>query len=89
MPDARKYQRAKRNLRKRLRRIVAECEQISRDIGWWNQNRNDAPPFDNGGDICAARLAREMLHLVETDQPIPAPLSNRLREQLEANARRR
>lgn len=85
-PDSEKYRQAKRRLRKFLRTTIAECEQIGRDIEWWNANRTDAPPFDRGGGICAARLANEILLLLETDQLIPIAKWERLREQLEANA---
>jgi len=32
--------------RKRLLRIIRDCQQIVNDIEWWNDNRLDAEPID-------------------------------------------
>lgn len=82
-------EKAKKRLLKNLRRVVAEYEQIARDIAWWNEYRTDAPPMDNGGDLVVAHLGREMIACVEADRPIPRELNNRWIEQVEANAGKR
>ena len=50
----------------RTRRIVAETDQLVRDIEWWNANRNDAPPFDVGRDKVTLKAARDYLAHLET-----------------------
>lgn len=80
------FLRAKRSIRKMCIRVIREMDQLRTDIESWNANRRDAPPFDAGGDIATAALARRLLNLVETDQPIPDELWNRFIEQAEANA---
>lgn len=86
MPDPTKFAAAKKRLIKGLRKIIRDCEQIGRDIEWWNANRLDAAPFDRGGDLCAAKLAKECLSLVESDQHLPDTLWARLQQQLRDNA---
>lgn len=85
-PDPKKFQAAKRNLRRTMRKIIAETEQLRRDIEWWNENRTDAAPFDVGGCIIAVKLAKEILDLVERDQYLPREKMLRLQEQLARNA---
>jgi hypothetical protein len=75
-------------LRKRLRKIIVEHEQIARDIASWNANRTDAAPIDNGGDLVVADLARQLLALVEADRPIPDALWQRFHRQWRENARK-
>lgn len=74
----------KRRLIRNLRKTAEELEQMARDMAWWNENRTDAPPFDNGGELVAADLARQMLQFVENDRPIPDSLSKRYFAQLHA-----
>lgn len=85
-PDPKKYAAAKKRLQHGLRKIIADAEQLGRDIAWWNQNRTDAPPFDRGGDLSTAALAKRCLALVEGNQPIPSGLWQRLNEQIRTNA---
>ena len=87
MPDPVKFAKAKKRLRRCLRKIVREHQQIRRDIEWWNEYRTDAAPFDVGGTIVAERLAQQCLDLVEAERPLPDSLWNQLTKQLEANAR--
>lgn len=84
--DPRKFAEAKNRLRRGLAKIIADAEQIGRDIAWWNQHRTDAAPFDRGGDLATAALAKKCLALVESNQPIPDELWQRLNRQMAANA---
>lgn len=86
MPDLNKFRNAKYRLIRVLRKLIAESEQIARDIAWWNKHRTDAPPFDNGGDLAYAALARQCLALAESNQPIPDELWDRLTAQARENA---
>ena len=61
------YEAAKGRLDKRLRRIVAEYQQIIVDIEWWNEHRTDAPPFDVGNDRLCLRAARHALACLRSD----------------------
>jgi hypothetical protein len=86
-PDERKYAIAKRRLRHFLRKIIGDLEELQADIAWWNEHRTDAAPFDAGGDLVAAHLARQVLDCVESDRLIPDELWDRLNVQLAANAK--
>ena len=81
-----KFLESKMRLRRMLRKVIADCEQLRTDIESWNENRPDAMPFDVGGDIALAALAREMLATVESEKPIPEAMWNRFIEPAEANA---
>jgi hypothetical protein len=87
MNDRSKRLACKRRLRAHLLGVIAEMEQLRRDIEWWNANRTDAAPFDAGGDIATAALARQVLERLEANEPIPDSLWERYRQQLEGNAR--
>lgn len=86
MPDRKKWQQAKANLVRGLRKCIADNEELLADLEWWNANRNDAEPFDVGGTRVAIKLAEECLGLVLANQRLPDDLWNRLQKQLEANA---
>lgn len=86
MADQAKFLASKRRLYRFLRRTIAEAEQMIRDMQWWNENRNDAEPFDIGGTIVYLQLARQCLALVESNQRLPDDLWARLTEQARANA---
>lgn len=49
------YERIRRNGLK----LIAELEQVIRDIQWWNRNRTDCPPFDCEWAIIAKSLAQQ------------------------------
>jgi hypothetical protein len=83
-PKERQHAAAATRLRKRLEKVIRECEQRIRDIEWWNLNRADAAPFDVGGDKVQVALAKEMLSLVNDNKPIPDSLYDRLIAQSEA-----
>lgn len=60
------------NLQRQIRKIVADQEQIVRDLEWWNANRNDAEPFDVGGDkvvLAKARECRDAMDRGDTTAP--------------------
>jgi hypothetical protein len=88
MSHREEYLAAKSNIIRKLRKIIADAEQLRSDIYWWNENRLEHTPFDAGGDIVTAVLAREMLALVEADKPIPDGMYKRLSNHMEANAKR-
>lgn len=47
--------------RTRCARIVRECEQMIRDVEWWNRNRLDAPPLDCEPERVLLPVARACL----------------------------
>lgn len=52
----------------RLRKILAEVEQMRRDAEWWNANRPDAPPFDVGQYVAFAVIVRGAMAAWGTDR---------------------
>ena len=84
--DNKEWQKSRRRLIRGLRKIIDECEQIGRDISYWNQHRTDAAPFDLGGELVAVAMAKECLARVIAGEELPDALWNRLVQQLEANA---
>lgn len=87
MSDVNQFRNARFRLIRVLRKVIAESEQIARDVAWWNKNRTDAAPLDNGGDLAYAALARQCLALVESNQPIPDELWDRFMEQATENTK--
>lgn len=86
-PDPVKFARAKRSLQIGLCGIIRRCEENIAMIGCWNANRLDESPFDAGGDIVTAKLARDLLAKVEAEEMIPDAVWKRFCEQVDANAR--
>lgn len=46
---------------KRLEQIIADAEQLVRDVEWWNRNRTDAPPMDCEPERVMLPMARACL----------------------------
>lgn len=51
----------RKRIRKRLLKIIDECEQFIHDIVWWNNNRTDAEPMDCEPERIMAEKARRCL----------------------------
>ena len=47
--------------RKRLLKIIQECQQIVNDIEWWNNNRLDADPIDCEIEKILVHLGKQAL----------------------------
>lgn len=47
--------------RDRCAKIVRDCEQLIRDVEWWNNNRLDAPPMDCEPERVLLPIARACL----------------------------
>lgn len=86
MPDM-SHASVRGRLLKSLGNAIAEMEQIIRDIGWWNNNRTDCPPFDAEATRVALSKARQVHAIVEADKgPIPDDLWNDLIKALHEDA---
>lgn len=72
------FERSRKRLIKRCRRIIRDSEQLARDKQWWNNHRLDAPPFDLGAELATAAIAKQILEKVEAGERIPAELGRRL-----------
>jgi uncharacterized protein YqcC (DUF446 family) len=70
-------EKAAKRLTRRCRKIIDECDQALRDIGWWNENRTEHPPLDPEPFRVHGMLAREVLSYVEAGKPIPADIGDR------------
>jgi hypothetical protein len=74
-------------IRKRLLKIIAETEQLVRDIEWWNNNRTEHAPMDCEGDRVAAQIGRKAVDALDAgDRESLAKLTDDLLRQLESNA---
>lgn len=47
--------------RQRCVKIVRDCEQLIRDVEWWNRHRTDAPPMDCEPERVLLPVARKCL----------------------------
>jgi hypothetical protein len=47
--------------RTRCFRIICECEQLIRDVEWWNRNRPNDPPMDCEPERVLLPVARQCL----------------------------
>ena len=47
--------------RVRCKKIISECEQMIRDVEWWNRNRTDALPLDCEPERVLLPVARACL----------------------------
>lgn len=65
-----KHELLRRKLLKRYRAMLAECEQLTRDIQSWNDNRTEHPPFDLGRELVMADGLRKTIAALERDEPI-------------------
>lgn len=57
------------SMRKRLLKIIAECEDYIRTVEWWNTNRTDAPPFDCEPERILLKHSQECLEAMNRREP--------------------
>ena len=87
-PDPKKFQAAKKRLRKHLQKIIRTHQGIIDDIASWNANRTEHAPFDAGGDVVIVKMAKEMLAMVEAEEYIPDEIPRRLANQILENSKK-
>lgn len=64
------FERAKRRLRKKLKAMLAECEQTIRDCQSWAENRPEHPPMDHEWFVVQAAGIRKSLTALERNEYI-------------------
>lgn len=68
----------------RIKRVIRQCEQIIRDIEWWNTHRTDTEPLDCEPERVMLSIARPCLEAMEAgDSERAHELSLQLRDYAE------
>ena len=73
----------KGRLRKRLGKIIRDCDELIQLFEDWNTNRPSETPFDAGAQRVLRKQAQDMLALVENNECIAPADYERMLEQAE------